>query len=230
MSVFSGFPKEMVVFLNNLEKNNNKHWFDEHKNDYEKFVKNPAVEFVVTMGAKLENISPEINAIPKVNKSLFRVNRDIRFSKDKRPYKTNMGIWFWEGEGKRMECSGYYFHYAKEKIMLGVGMYMFSKDQLNKYRNAVIDKKLGEELDKAVKNVSKKNYAIGKKHYKKTPRGFDPEHPNGEYLLYNGLTAGIEDTITNDFYSSGLIDYAYQHYKNMKPIHDWLKKVFGLSG
>jgi uncharacterized protein (TIGR02453 family) len=82
-------------------------------------VKGPSGAFVVSMGAKLKAISPAIKAIPKVNQSLFRVNRDTRFSADKSPYKTNLGIWFWEGEKKRMECPGFYFHLDTENLMLG---------------------------------------------------------------------------------------------------------------
>lgn len=81
----------------------------------------------LAMGDKLKAISPGIHAIPKVNQSLFRLNRDTRFSKDKTPYKTNLGIWFWEGERKRMECSGFYFYLGEGNLMLGTGIHVFSK-------------------------------------------------------------------------------------------------------
>jgi len=79
------------------------------------------------MGEKLRPLCPGINAIPKVNKSLFRINRDTRFAKDKSPYKTNLGILFWEGQGKRMESSGFYFHLEENLLMIGCGMYKFPK-------------------------------------------------------------------------------------------------------
>lgn len=225
MARFNGFPKGMVTFFENLEKNNDKKWFEAHKAEYEALVKQPAGEFVTAMGEKLEKIAPDIHAIPKVNKSLFRINRDTRFSNDKRPYKTNLGIWFWEGDGKRMECSGFYFHYFAKKLMLGVGIHMMPKDILDKYRKAVVHDTLGPELRKAVTNVKKKGYRIGVKHYKQVPRGFEKSHDNAEYLLYSGLTAMIEQKVDSQFHSKEMLSIAFGHFKKMKPIHDWLLKV-----
>jgi uncharacterized protein (TIGR02453 family) len=227
MADFKGFPREMVEFFENLKRNNNKEWFDSHKEDYEEYVKNPSQAFVVAMGERLQTLSPGINAIPKVNQSLFRLNRDIRFSQDKRPYKTNLGIWFWEGERKRMECSGFYFHYGEEKLMLGAGIHMFSSDLLRRYRAAVVGKEHGPKLRGAVETVSQKGYAIGVKHYKKVPPGYDASHENAEYLLNNGLTAMVETAIPDQFHTGAIIDYAYNHFTNMYPLHEWLREAMG---
>jgi len=112
MSNFKGFPKEFITFFENLKQNNSKDWFEKHRKDYEELVLHPAREFVEEMGKKLRRIAPAIHAIPKINQSLFKISRDVRFSKDKSPYKTTMGICFGEGSRKRMECSGFYFHYV----------------------------------------------------------------------------------------------------------------------
>jgi len=122
MTGFNGFPRELPRFLSQLEKNNTVEWFSARQKDYEAFVKHPSEEFVVAVGDRLRTFCPGINAIPKVNKSLFRINRDIRFSKDKSPYKTNLGILFWEGPGKRMESSGFYFHLEGDLMMVGCGL------------------------------------------------------------------------------------------------------------
>ena len=225
MADFNGFSKELVQFFKKLEKNNAKHWFDEHRNEYEAHVLFPSQEFVVAMGRRLRNIAPEVNAIPKVNQSLFRINRDTRFSKDKRPYKTYMGIWFWEGDRKRMECSGFYFHQEGDRLMIGTGIHTFTKPLLDLYRKAVVDKKLGGELRAAVNKVAGKGYTVGAKHYKRIPRGFDESHPNAEFLLFNGLHASLDDKIPKQFYSKTIVDYTFEHHKNMAPIHQWLKKA-----
>ncbi len=161
MSRFQGFPKEAIEFLVLLGKNNSKEWFEKHKKDYEVFVRHPSQDFVVAMGERLKEISPKIYAIPKVNQSLFRLNRDVRFSENKRPYKTNLGILFWEGNRKRMESSGFYFHVEKDTFMLGAGMYRFSKELMDVYREAVIDKKLGNQLKKVVNQIKSAGYLIG---------------------------------------------------------------------
>ena len=152
-------------------------------------------------------------------------NRDILFSKYKSPYKTYIGIWLWDGNRKRMECSGFYLHVENNMVMIGVGIKMFPKPLLDLYRQAVVDKKLSAELKKMADEVSGKGYLVNGKHYKKVPRGFNAEHPNAEFLLYNGLTARIEETVSDTFFSDALIEHAYSHYQNMLPLHEWLKKV-----
>ena len=225
MAQFNGFPKEYFSFFNKLKKNNSKQWFEKHRDDYDQLVMHPARGFVTAMGEKLRKIAPEVNAVPKINKSLFKINRDVRFSNDKSPYKTYMGIWLWEGDGKRMECSGFYLHVENKNVLIGVGIKMFSKPLIDRYRRAVVDKNQGAALKSAVRKISAKGYLIDGKHYKKVPRGYDAEHPNAEFLLYNGLTARVEEKVPDVFFSDALIDYAYTHYKNMLPLHRWLKKV-----
>jgi uncharacterized protein (TIGR02453 family) len=227
MSQFNGFPKEFFSFFEKLKKNNSKEWFEKNRRDYENCVLNPSREFVIEMGKKLRRIAPEVNAVPQVNKSLFKLNRDVRFSKDKSPYKTYMGIWLWEGSGKRMESSGFYLHTEDKNLLIGVGIKMFPKPVLDRYRQAVLDKKPGVELKKAVKKVSDHGYRVNGKYYKKVPRGYDADHPNADFLLYNGLTAMVEEKVPDVFFSDAIIDYAYSHYKNMLPLHRWLRTNLG---
>ncbi len=103
---FTGFPKETFAFLSGLERNNTKAWFEGHRGDYEQFHLAPARAFVEAMAPGLKKISKTLNAEPKVNGSIFRINRDVRFSKDKRPYKTTLDLWFWEGEKRGWEAPG----------------------------------------------------------------------------------------------------------------------------
>ena len=94
-------------------------------------------------------------------------------------------------------------------------------------RDAVVDQKLGAELRKAAKKVSDKGYRVNGKHYKRIPQGYNPDHQNAEFLLFNGLHAMVEEKVPKAFYSEALIDHAFSHYKNMLPLHQWLKKVTG---
>ena len=225
MAKFKGFSKETLRFFEGLKNNNTKNWFDNHRRDYDEFVLHPTREFVESMGEKLRRIAPGIKAIPKINQSIFKINRDVRFSIDKSPYKTCLGIRFWEGSRKRMECSGFYFHLENKRLLIGTGIYMFPKPLLDLYRHAVVDKKLGAELQKVIKKVSDRGYQVSGKHYKRVPRGFDAGHKNAEYLQYNGLHAAVEQDVPDVFYSSEIADYAFSHYQNMNPLHRWLKMV-----
>ncbi len=225
---FAGFPRECVRFFAHLAKNNHKPWFETHREEYENFVMLPAQQFVVTMGKRLQKLSPKINADPRVNRSLFRLNRDVRFSKDKRPYKTNLAAMFWEGSKPRMECSCYYFHLEPPKLMLGVGIYMFTPEMLEVYRHACVHAKHGPALAKAVKQLLRnKGFTLGGGFYKKVPRGYDAAHMNAALLLHNGLHAGIETKIPKEFYSAKLLDYCFTRYKDMAPLHKWLVEVTG---
>jgi uncharacterized protein (DUF2461 family) len=136
-----------------------------------------------------------------------------------------VGIWLWEGNRKRMESSGFYLHVENKTILIGVGIKMFPKQLLDRFRQAVVDKKIGEELKRVVKKISDQGYVIDGKHYKKVPRGYEADHPNADFLLYNGLTARSEEKVPDVFYSDAIIDYAYSHYKNLLPLHRWLRKA-----
>ncbi len=221
--VFKGFYRETTQFFGGLKKNNTKKWFEAHRNEYEKYVLEPAKAFVVAVGNKLRSQFPDIVAVPKVNKSLFRINRDTRFSLDKSPYKTNLGIFFWEGTRSRMECSGFYFHLEPPTFLLGGGIYMFPDYLFDTYRNSVVHPRYGTELAKILADIRKKGtLQIGGKHYKRVPAGYDSSHPNAEYLLHNGLHVGDEAAIPEELYSENLVTYCWKIYKSSFLLHRWL--------
>lgn len=219
---FQGFSEKTEAFWRGLTANNNKQWFDEHRDDYEEQVLAPARLFVEAMGKRLGKIAPQVQAIPKVNQSLFRINRDVRFSADKSPYKTHMGIWMWEGEAKRMECSGFYFHLEPGMVMLGCGMYMIPRPLLDAFRAEVADPKRGPALARAVNQLQKAGYGIGTRHYKRVPRGYPADHPRAELLRHNGLTARFDSKVPKEFHSAELVDWCMAHYQAMAPLHRWL--------
>jgi uncharacterized protein (TIGR02453 family) len=220
---FTGFPKQTLEFLRGLERNNDKKWFDAHRKDYDDHLIAPARAFVSAMGARLQQKVPGIQADPRTNKSIFRINRDTRFSKDKSPYKTNLAIMFWEGDRKRMECPSFYFHLEADKLMLGAGLYMFQKDQLAEYRRSVDDRKLAGRLEKALKgHVKRSCEATHIEPYKRVPRGFDPGHPRAELLKLKGLTLGDEGRLPKALHSARFLDYAYRRFEKMAALHEWL--------
>ncbi|MFC1508804.1 DUF2461 domain-containing protein [Candidatus Omnitrophota bacterium] len=220
---FKGFPELCITFFRELSHNNNTIWFKEHKNDYEEYVLNPCRLFVTEMGERLRGIAPAIIADPRVNRSLFRINRDTRFSKNKIPYKTHCALWFWEGSAPRMENSGFYLHLEPEKLMLGTGIYCFQKPQLEKFRSFVVDKKHGPALVKAIEKTTKSSsISLGGSHYKRIPRGFDPKHANASLLLHNGLYVGEETPVPEVLFTAELIDYCFERFNCMKTLHRWL--------
>ena len=230
---FTGFNKHTLAFFKALKKNNDKVWFRQNKKDFDAHVITPAKAFVASMGEYLQELAPNIIAIPKTDRSIFRIYRDTRFGPDKSPYKTHLGIYFWEGFRPKMECPGFYFHLEPPHLMLGVGWYIFPKNTLERYRNALVHPESGEEFSRILQAISQyKNYTMGGKHYKRIPSGFDAAHTNAEYLLYSGLYAGTESNIPDEFFSQDLLDYCFQKFKPLTDLHRWLvtmdSRGFGL--
>ncbi len=223
---FTGFPEKGIQLLQQLADNNNREWFTEHKADFDTHLMEPARLFVADMGERLREISPDIIADPRTDKSIFRMYRDTRFTKDKSPYKTHLGILFWEGPRPKMECPGFYFHLEPPHLMLAAGMHCFSRPVLQAYRDSVVDPKHGKALVKSVKQVTDgAGYEVGGKNYKKTPRGYDAKHPNAEFLLYDGLYAAITNPVPAELHSAQLLDYCFDRFTGMFPIHRWLRDL-----
>lgn len=224
----SDFPKCAAEFLGKLSRNNNREWFENHRKEYKSMFLEPAQEFVIEMGSKLQSIRPNILAIPKVDKSLFRLHRDVRFSKDKLPYKTNLGVLFWEGDDKKLESSGFYFHIEPKYFFIGGGTYLFSDNMLKAYREALSDKTAREQIVSSIKKIKKLGYEMGGQHFKRLPKGFGDDFPNKELLLHNGLYCYLESKNISELKPKTIVDYCFKHFKAMLPVHSWLADVLPL--
>lgn len=223
---FHGFPKETIKFFRDLKKHNEKQWFEENRQLYEQKVLEPAKAFVMAIGSRLAEISPKVVADPRINQSIFRIYRDARFSKDKSPYKTHLGIFFWEGPNKKMENSGYYFQLDGSGIFLAAGLYMFPPTIMKIYRESVVDFRHGPALVKAVEAVTKKpDYRISGDKSKRVPRGYDRKHPLAEWLLYRGLYAYLESAHPAELHSAAFTDYCFSRFKDMSPLHHWMREL-----
>jgi uncharacterized protein (TIGR02453 family) len=136
---FPGFPQAGLDFLDQLKRNNNRDWFNAHKQEYQKTVQQPALDLVAALGARLQEISSDLIFDTRSNGagSLFRIQRDIRFSKDKTPYKLMVDMLFWEGDGKKTESPGMGLRITAEGGGTFTGMHHFPKPMLAAYRDAV---------------------------------------------------------------------------------------------
>ena len=135
------FTQASLKFLSRLAKNNNRDWFNERKQEYEDSVRSPALDFIADMGNEIEDISSHFVAIPKKSGgSLMRPYRDVRFGKDKRPFKTNVGIQFRHHLGKDQHAPGFYLHIEPKGCFVGVGIWRPDGPTLASIRTA-IDKK-----------------------------------------------------------------------------------------
>ena len=222
---FAGFPAGTQRFLRELSANNAKPWFDDHRDDYERFYVAPAVAFVSSIGPRLKKLSPGIQFAPKVNGSITRINRDTRFSKDKSPYKSHLDMWFWQGAEKGWDMPGYFLRIEPRKVTVGAGMHHFMGSHLDAYRRAVLDDTRGRALVTAVKRVRGAGYEVFGVTRKAVPRGFDAEHPRAELLKHEGLWSAVTGPAPKELATPGFVDYCVAHLKALTPLNVWLSEA-----
>jgi uncharacterized protein (TIGR02453 family) len=223
---FKGFPKKTLSFLESIRNNNNKEWFEAHKNEYEELILNPSRAFVIEMGEHLMALEPTVNAEPKINKSLFRIYRDTRrMGANKAPIKHRVGIIFWQGNAKRLQSSSFYLHFSPDELFVSAGVRWFEKPMLDAYREYIRDDDRREHLAKILQSITKKGYKIIDKGYKRYPKGFSVDMSNVDLSLYKGMaTYKILDPhiIEN---ADLLIDTLYKIYEDMLPLQQLMYEI-----
>ena len=171
------FSPALFDFLRQLKRNNNRDWFLKNKSRYEADVREPALRFIEDVGPQLKKISSHLVADPRpTGGSLFRINRDIRFSADKSPYKTAVGLSFGHDRGGHGAAPGLYVHLAPDESFAGGGVHMPDTPTLTKIRDAIVkDSATWKRIvtDKAFAPMFEN---MGES-LKRAPQGYDPEHP-----------------------------------------------------
>jgi uncharacterized protein (TIGR02453 family) len=208
---FDGFPKEGLDFLRRLKKNNNREWFASHKTEYEELVKLPMQSLVASLRGPITKIAPEIDVNPK--KSIFRIYRDTRFSRNKEPYKTNVAAVF-HPHGHWQKSAGLYLHIEPGEIFLGGGIYMPASDELKKLRAGIAAR--GDELLEIVRTRSFKRLfgEVEGEKLQRVPVGYPADHPMGPWLKYKSLytSASLPES---DCYRPGFVRQVVSMYKEM---------------
>ncbi|AOW08042.1 DUF2461 domain-containing protein [Flavobacterium gilvum] len=181
--------KDTLQFLEDLKANNNRDWFLENKKRYEAVKK----DYHQLVGSLLDTLKPLDSSLEmmEVKNCVFRINRDIRFSKDKSPYKTNLGIWISPGS-KHIEAPGYYLHIENENCFVGGGLYCPQPDQLQKIRKEIhffYDDLVEILNDKKFKSIYESLSRDENSTLKNPPKGYDKEDPAIEFLKLKSFTA-----------------------------------------
>ncbi len=191
-NTYNGFHKDFLKFLSDLKLNNNKDWFDKNRDFYDKEIKNTSKLFVFEIGNQFLEKGLPFVADTKI--SLFRINRDIRFSQNKDPYKTNIGIYFPYSinpeTAKKSTPIGFYCHFEPESCFVAGGFYMPEPAELKHYRTRIYSD--FEEFSKIIENKEfKSNFPEVLKMsepLKKVPLGFPKEHQSAEFLKMKDLS------------------------------------------
>ncbi len=222
---FTGFSKKSLAFLKELRSNNSKEWFEDRKDIYTQYILEPNRAFVTEMGEHIQALVPTINAIPKINGSMYRIYRDTRFAKDKTPLKTHTGVVFWQGNGKRTQSSNFYTRVTPEEYVIGAGIRRFDTFLLSTYREFILDLDNADRLYAILQACKKRGYNIIEPSYKRLPRGFDKSYPYPELALLNGMVVNKKFSPDETYFSYGLIHRCFEIYEELLPLQQWLYEM-----
>jgi uncharacterized protein (TIGR02453 family) len=175
---FEGFPKDFFAFFKELKANNERPWFEANKQRFKDNVQAPMSSFITAMAPHLKKITNNFVADPRPNGgSMFRIYRDVRFSKDKRPYKEHAACHFRHALAKDVHAPGYYMHFTDDEVFFGGGMWMPEPDALAKIRDRIAKKPAEWKAVKADAKFKKTFDGVDGDALTRPPRGYDPEHP-----------------------------------------------------
>jgi uncharacterized protein (TIGR02453 family) len=205
MTTFQGIPAGAFAFYAELEDNNNRDWWVEHKDSYITLVRDP-------LAALLAELEPRFGP-----GKLFRPNRDIRFSEDKSPYKTAQGAFASAQEGV-----GYYLQVSADGLLVGGGYHSHSPAQLLRFRNSVDASGTGESLRHIVDSVAAAGFSVEGEKLKTVPRGYDRDHPRAELLKHKSLSASRELGQPDWLATSGAAQEIAGLWEQLRPLVDWV--------
>jgi len=202
---FTGFPAAALDFYDDLEMDNTKTYWTAHKHVYEESVRAP-------MAALLADLEEEFGTA-----KLFRPYRDVRFAKDKTPYKTHQGAYV-----AVAPATGWYVQVSAPGVRVGAGFYDASADRLGRLRTAIDDDRRGKQLEKILAKLTKDGWTVGGDKLKTSPRGYDTDHPRIDLLRHKSLTVGKSYGFEPVIHTPELAELVRADWRATKPLITWI--------
>jgi uncharacterized protein (TIGR02453 family) len=212
VSDFQGFPVAALDFYDDLEVDNTKSYWQKHKATYDEAVKAPMVALVSAL-------APEF-ALDRQSYKVFRPYRDVRFAKDKTPYKTNQGAYV-----AVAPATGWYVEISARGVRTGGGCYDMSGPRLAAYRGAVADDKSGAQLTRIARKLTRAGWELGGEQLKTAPRGYDAEHRRIDLLRHKSLHAGKSYGFEKVIHTAALLDEVRADWQALRPMIEWLART-----
>jgi len=222
------FSKMTFTFLEELTDNNNREWFAANKERYESLVREPALAFISAMAPSLSKFAPNFRADPrKMGGSLMRVFRDTRFSRDKTPYKTNIGIQFRHALGKDVHAPGFYLHIASDECFLGVGCWHPEPDALGKIRERIAE---DPQRWQAIRDnpAFHSPWSLAGDSLARPPRGYAADHPAIEDLKRKDFI-GLAQLSASEVIGPALPQIATERFAAGMPLMAFLCAAVGVA-
>jgi uncharacterized protein (TIGR02453 family) len=222
---FEGFADRDGRFFRALATHQTRPWFEAHRHEYDAGWAAPMTLLLAEVRDRIDRFFPRL---PLAEPKVFRIHRDVRFSKDKSPYKTHIGGYIAvEGGGRGPAvASPLYLHVAGAECFACAGHYMMDGDQLARFRRAVLDERRGPVLATLARKLARAGYAIGSHEtLVKVPRGVDPAHPRADLLRRKGLVVTFPALARDLLVSRALVDWLVARVKPVVPLVEWLAET-----
>ena len=205
MTAFTGIPVAALDFYDDLEMDNTKSWWAAHKDTYDTAVKAPMTALVAALE---DEFGPA---------KVFRPYRDVRFAKDKTPYKTHQGAFVASGPS-----TGWYVEVAAPGVRVGVGFYEASSPRLAGIRAGIAHDLHGPALEQIVAGLTADGWTLGGERLKTTPRGYDADHPRIDLLRHKSMTLGKSYGFDPVIHTPELLDRVREDWRAARPFVDWV--------
>jgi len=222
---FEGFADRDGKFFRALARNQRRPWFDAHKQEYEAGWLRPMQALLADVRERIDGLFARL---PLAEPKVFRIYRDVRFSKDKSPYKTHVGGYV-AVAGSSPGPSGIaapYVHVGADEIFIGAGQYMMDPPQLARFRAALVDDARGAAVAAILKKLERAGFEVGSHDaLQRVPRGFDPEHPRAALLKRKGLIVSYPELPRKLLVEPELVDWIVTQTKRVVPLVEWLASL-----
>jgi uncharacterized protein (TIGR02453 family) len=234
MQPFRGFRPGALAYLRALKKNNRREWFEAHRDEFVREVSDPTKALIEELDVRFAGLAPEFVGDPK--RSMFRIYRDVRFSKDKSPYKSHAALWIYHrapgrGVGKEIDGgAGFYVHLEPNASLVAAGLWMPPRPSLARVREHFSDDLAGWKRAVTAPAVVRRFGGLTDDEpgvlLKRLPRGFEEGHPAEKWLRFNSLTmsTGYSD---KEMLSPKLVDRVMRDFALLVPMARWLNRALG---
>ena len=219
---FEGFPESGLAFLRDLAAHNDRDWFEAHRTVWDDEIIPAMLSWCSELSERLRDIMPGIVFQPRVGGSVYRLNRDIRFSRDKSPYKTHVAALLWEG-GEKHDAPGVYLHVSPGEVIFGGGLYVFEEGRIDRFRKLLHADGAAERLSEALAKAKKHGLKPDGEKLQRPPRGFDPEGPYADLAKYKGLVVGKTLKPAGWLHSREALERSEAMARAYAPLHAWLR-------
>lgn len=206
--MFAGFPVAALDFYDDLELDNTRSFWEAHRGVYEEAVKGP-------MAALVKELEPEFGTA-----KVFRPYRDVRFAKDKTPYKTHQGAFVASGP-----TTGYYLQLGAAGVLVGSGFYDASSERLAAIREAIVEERTGRRLERLLRTLTGAGWELGGEKLKTSPRGYDAGHPRIELLRHKQLIVSRSYGFEPVIHSPHLLTRVREDWRALRPLVHWLDEA-----